>query len=97
MRMLWFMPMLFGPKSSAVTDTAAAKMNPELRPIRAVPATRVFSPSEFHNRKKAIGIGANAAASQPVRANDTFLHADFIHSTVSQDAISTRSKILVCI
>lgn len=38
MRMLWLTPTLFGPKSSDVIDTAAAKINPELNPIRAVPA-----------------------------------------------------------
>lgn len=38
MRMLWFTPTLFGPNSSDVIDTAAANMNPELNPIRAVPA-----------------------------------------------------------
>jgi hypothetical protein len=40
-RMLWFTPMLLDPKSSEVTETAAAKMNPELRPISVVSATRV--------------------------------------------------------
>lgn len=78
--MLWFMPMLFGPKSSEVTDTAAAKMKPELRPISAVPATRVFTSCNFHIRKNAIGMGTNAAASHPVRANETFLHANSLYS-----------------
>jgi hypothetical protein len=65
--------MLFGPKSSEVTDTAAAKMNPELRPISAVPTARVLPSCCFRIRKKAIGMGTNAAASHPVRASDTFL------------------------
>jgi hypothetical protein len=72
-RMLWFTPMLIGPKSSEVTETAAAKMNPELRPISAVPATRVVTSCDFHIKKKANGMGTNAAVTHAVLAIDTFL------------------------
>ncbi|WVZ54790.1 hypothetical protein U9M48_005536 [Paspalum notatum var. saurae] len=44
-------------------------MNPELRPTIAVPATRELTSCCFHIRKKAIGMGNNAAASHPVRAS----------------------------
>jgi hypothetical protein len=72
-RMLWFTPMLIGPKRSEVTETAAAKMNPELRPISAVPSTRVVTSCDFHIKKKANGMGTNATVTHAVLANDTFL------------------------
>lgn len=68
MRMLWFTPTLFGPKSSDVIDTAAAKMNPELKPIRAVPAWSAASFPLAATKKNAIGVGTNAIASHPVLA-----------------------------
>jgi hypothetical protein len=43
--------MLLDLKSSEVTETAAVKMNPELRPISAVPATRVATPYDLHIKK----------------------------------------------
>jgi hypothetical protein len=54
-RMLLFTPMLLDPKSSEVTETAAAKMNPELRPISAFPAT-VATSCDFHIKKKGNGM-----------------------------------------
>lgn len=67
-RMLWFTPTLFGPKSSEVTDTAAAKMKPELSPTRAVPVWSAAELPEAARMKKAIGVGIRAMASQPVLA-----------------------------
>lgn len=73
MRMLWLTPKLLGPKSSDVTDTAAAKMKPELKPISAVLAFNACSLDVATSRKNAIGVGSNAIASHPVRAKYTFL------------------------
>eukprot|EP00268_Persea_americana_P067064 TRINITY_DN918_c2_g1_i4.p4 TRINITY_DN918_c2_g1~~TRINITY_DN918_c2_g1_i4.p4 ORF type:complete len:113 (-),score=18.85 TRINITY_DN918_c2_g1_i4:347-685(-) len=72
MRMLWLTPKLLGPKSSDVTDTAAAKMKPELKPISAVPACSAYSLDTATRTKNAIGVGSNAIASHPVRAKYTF-------------------------
>lgn len=67
MSMLWFTPRLSGPNSSDVIETAAANMNPELSPIRAVPAwTANPSPPNVLRIKKAIGVGRRAMASHPV-------------------------------
>lgn len=68
MRMLWLTPTLFGPNSSEVTETAAANMKPELRPMRAVPARRALAVPETASMKKAIGVGMRAMASHPVLA-----------------------------
>lgn len=66
--------MLFGPKSCDVTDTAVAKIKPELRPIRAVPATRIhILLLASASRKKASGIGIKAMVIHPVRAKKTLL------------------------
>lgn len=74
MRMLWFTPALFGPKSSDVTDTAAENTNPELIPIKPVPARNIASLPDVESRRKAIGVGTSAIASHPVLAKNTLLH-----------------------
>lgn len=61
-------PTLFGPNSSEVTETAAANMKPELRPIRAVPAWRALALPDAASMNKAIGVGMRAMASHPVLA-----------------------------
>lgn len=67
-RMLWLTPTLLGPKSSDVIDTAAANMNPELKPIRAVPTCNAISLPVPASKKKATGVGKSARASHPVLA-----------------------------
>lgn len=74
MRMLWFTPALFGPKSSDVTDTAAENTNPELIPIKPVPARNIASLPDRVSRRKAIGVGTSATASHPVLAKYNLLH-----------------------
>lgn len=66
-RMLWLTPTLPGPKSSDVTETAAANMKPELSPISAVPTciTWQFPPTALR-RANAIGVGRRAMANHPV-------------------------------
>lgn len=49
-------------------DTAAAKMNPELKPIKAVPACTIASLADAASRKNATGVGTSAIANHPVRA-----------------------------
>lgn len=68
MRMLWLTPTLFGPKSSDVMETAAAKMKPELRPIRAVPACNADKLPDDASKKRATVVGKRATASHPVLA-----------------------------
>lgn len=67
-RMLWFTPALFGPKSSDVTETAAENTKPELIPIKPVPARSIASLPDAASKKKAIGVGTRATASHPVLA-----------------------------
>ena len=67
-KILWLTPTLFGPKSSDVMETAAANMNPELRPIRAVPTCSADAVPDDASKKSAIGVGNNAIASHPVLA-----------------------------
>jgi len=67
-RMLWLTPILKGPNSSDVMETAAAKMKPELRPIKAVPISRASALPDAVRRKKAMGVGVKASASHPVLA-----------------------------
>lgn len=74
MRMLWFKPTLLGPKSSDVIETAAANMNPELRPTSAVPACSDIEVPEAASKMKAMGVGSRAMANHPVLAKYTFLH-----------------------
>lgn len=66
--MLWLTPTLLGPKSSDVIDTAAAKMNPELKPTSAVPTCSASPLPDAASKKKAIGVGKSAMASHPVLA-----------------------------
>lgn len=73
-RMLWLTPALFGPNSSDVIDTAAENKNPELSPIKPVPACKTASLPDEASKKKAIGVGTNATASHPVLAKYTLLH-----------------------
>lgn len=68
MRILWLTPTLEGPKSSDVMETAAANMKPELSPISAVPVWSVRAVPDPVSKKKAIGVGIRAIASQPVLA-----------------------------
>ena len=74
-RMLWFTPTLFGPKSSDVMDTAAEKMNPELNPIREVPIRSANSVSVNERTRNAKGVGTSAMASHPVLAKYSFLYS----------------------
>lgn len=67
MRMLWLTPTLLGPKRSDVMETAAANMNPELRPIKAVAVCNaVCCKDDTASKKKAIGVGKRAIANHPV-------------------------------
>lgn len=72
-RMLWLTPKLFGPNSSAVMETAAANMKPELRPTSAVPMYTDISLDDADSRKNAIGVGIRAIESHPVLAKYNFL------------------------
>lgn len=74
-RMLWLTPKLFGPNSSAVMETAAANMNPELKPISAVPMYTDISVDDADSRKNAIGVGIRAIESHPVLAKYNFLRS----------------------
>lgn len=68
MRILWLTLTLLGPNSSEVTETAAAKMKPELNPISAVPVLSAAALSDAASKKKAIGVGISPMVSHPVLA-----------------------------
>ena len=69
MRILWLTLILFGPNRSDVTDTAAANINPELKPISAVPACSARKLSDAAaSKKSAMGVGISAILSHPVLA-----------------------------
>lgn len=72
-KMLWLTPKLFGPNSSAVIETAAANMNPELKPINAVPMYTANALDDADSRKNAMGVGIRAIESHPVLAKYNFL------------------------
>lgn len=80
MRMLWLTPELFGPNNSDVIETEAENMNPELRPIKPVPACNAILLPDAESKMKAIGVGTSAMASHPVLAKRTFLHGYKIKS-----------------
>ena len=67
-KILWLTPTPFGPKSSDVMETAAANMNPELRPISAVPTCNADAVPDDASKNRAIGVGNNAIANHPVLA-----------------------------
>lgn len=67
-------PVLLGPNSSDVIDTAAANTNPELSPIKPVPACNAILLPDRASQKKARGVGTRATASHPVLAKYTLLH-----------------------
>jgi hypothetical protein len=67
-KILWLTPTLFGPKSSDVMETAAAKINPELKPISAVPACNADAVPDDASKKSAKGVGNSAIANHPVLA-----------------------------
>ncbi|KAM2165056.1 hypothetical protein ACFX1R_039250 [Malus domestica] len=66
--MLWLTPTLLGPKSSDVIETAAAKMNPELNPISAVPVCKAKLLPDDASNKNATGVGKSAIVNHPVLA-----------------------------
>jgi hypothetical protein len=49
-------------------ETAAAKMNPELNPISAVPTCKAMVLLDAASNMKAIGVGKSAIVSHPVLA-----------------------------
>lgn len=66
MSMFWFTPTLLRPKRSEVTETAAAKTNPELNPISAVATCSSAVLDEYARMKKAKGVGSSEMVNQPV-------------------------------
>jgi hypothetical protein len=66
-------PTLFGPNSSEVIETAAAKMNPELNPTNAVLICNATALPDAASKKKAIGVGTRAMVSHAVLAKYIFL------------------------
>lgn len=95
MRMLWFTPALFGPKSSDVTDTAAENTKPELIPIKPVPARNIASLPDRVSRRKPIGVGTSATASHPVLAKYILLHYQDSRLAFMAYCVSA-STIIVC-
>lgn len=73
-RMLWLTPVLLGPNSSDVIDTAAENMNPELSPIKPVPPCNAILLPDTASQKKASGVTKRATASHPVLAKYSLLH-----------------------
>lgn len=65
-------------------ETAAAKMNPELQPIKAVPACKANELPDAASKKKATGVGNRAIVSHPVRAKYNFLQTYGYHRLGSQ-------------
>lgn len=77
MRILWFIPTLFGPNSSDVIETAAENTKPELNPIKLVPNCNAVLVPDMANKMKAIGVGIKAAANHPVLAKCILLHLSY--------------------